>query len=125
MIYLNQDSPPGVRMKADPTSAAIGALKPGSSIEDVQATLIEGGVPADRIHFLSGEDGIAFLDDLGSWFTRLVSVTWHDAKEALASGKVLVGVFGVDKIDASRIRLVLGNAGVDRIRSFGTWTWTG
>lgn len=124
MAYVNEGAPPGLPTKADPTSAAIGEVEPGRSIEDVEATLIEGGVPADRIHFLSGEGGIAFLDDLGNWFSRLVSQTWHDAREALVSGKVLVGVFGVDKIDASRIRVLLQDAGVHGIRSSGTWTWS-
>jgi hypothetical protein len=111
-------------MTPEPTSAAIGKLDPGRSIEDVQTALVEGGVPADRIHFLSGDGGIAFLDDLGSWFSRLVSQTWHDARNALAGGTVLVGVFEVEQVDASRIRRLLDDAGVHEARSFGTWTWS-
>lgn len=122
-VYRNDEVPPGVELKADPTAAAIGIVDPGRSVEDVHADLTHGGVPADRIHFLSGDDGIAFLDDLGNWFSRLASQSWHDARDELASGHILVGVFDVDDADAERIRALLTDAGVSRIRSFGTWTW--
>lgn len=123
MTHVNE-APPGVHVAADPTSAAIGELEPDQSIEEVEAKLVDAGVPADRIHFLIGDGGIAFLDDLGNWFSRLVSQSWHDARDALANGKVLVGVHEVDEVDAAQIRRLLGDSGVQNIRSFGTWTWT-
>lgn len=124
MAYVNQDAPPDVRMTADPMSAAIGEVRPGRSVDDVQASLVAGGVPADRIHFLHGDGGIAFLDDLGTWLSRLVSQTWQDARDSLGQGKVLVAVHDIEKVDASRVRQLLEEAGVERIRTSGAWTWT-
>jgi hypothetical protein len=64
------------------------------------------------------------LQDLGNWFSHLLSEGWTDARDALADGKVLVGVFEVDKTNASRIRHVLADAGVEHVRYFGKWTFS-
>jgi len=123
MLFVNEDTPPGIKMKPVPEHAAIGQLHPGKSMEQVAAYLVEHDVPEDRIHFLSGEGGVSFLQHLGNWFSQVLSEGWTDARDALADGKVLVGVFDVGKTDATRIRQVLADAGIEHIRYFGTWTF--
>jgi hypothetical protein len=54
----------------------------------------------------------------------VLSEGWTDARDALADGKVLVRIFDVgSKTDATRIRQVLADAGIEHIRYFGTWTF--
>ena len=111
-------------MRPSPQHAAIGELRSGKTIEEVAAYLVEHGIPEDRVHFLSGEGGIAFLQHLGNWFSQLLSERWTDARDALANGRELVGVFDVDKADATRIRSVLADASVEHVQYFGTWTFS-
>lgn len=128
VLFVNDDYPPGIKLRASPQDAAIGLLRPGKRMEDVAAYLVEHDVPEDRIHFLSGEGGISFLQQLGNWFSvllsQLLTETLTDARDALADGKDLVGVFDVDKADASSIRRLLAEAGVEQVRYFGRWTWS-
>jgi hypothetical protein len=124
VFFVNDQAPPGVKMRAAPEHAAIGQLRAGTSMEQVATYLVEHDVPEDRIHFLGGEGGISFLEHLGNWFSQLLSETWTDARYALADGKSLVGVFDVDRADATEIRRLLVDAGVEHIRYFGKWTWT-
>ncbi len=92
-------------------------------MEGVAEYLVEHDVPSDRIHFLTGEGGISFLEHLGNWFSQVLSTGWTEARESLADDKVLVGVFDVDKTDATRIRQLLADAGVEHVQYFGTWTF--
>ncbi len=111
-------------MSATPERAAIGLLPQDTSMEQVATFLVEHDIPEDRIHFLSGEGGVAFLQQLGSWLSRAISEGWSDAKRALADGEVLVGVFGVEEADAAGMRQILRDAGLKSTRYYGAWTWS-
>ena len=84
--------------------------------------LVAHGVPEDRIHFLYGEDGAAFLDNLGTWFGRAVSEPWSAAKEHVEAGETIVGVFDVDDEDVGQIRGLLEDAGIVHSSYYGQWT---
>ena len=124
MLFVNEEAPAGVKMRATPRDAAIGELRPGTSMEAVVTYLVQHDVPEDRIHFLSGEGGIVFLEHLGNWFAHVLSEGWTDARDALVAGKILVGVFDVDKTNATQIRQLLADAGVEHVRYFGKWTFS-
>jgi len=121
-LFVNDQTPPDGTVKAAPTRFVIGVLGPEASMERVARSLTEHGVPHDRIHFLCGEGGAAFLDGLGNWFTRAISEAWTDAREQLAEGKVIVGVYDVEDDDVGLVRDTLGEACVAPARYFGTWT---
>lgn len=122
MFYVNDDAPPGIRIKPAPENAAIGQIREGSTMEDVGGYLADQGVPSDRIHFLVGEEGEAFLQDIGNWWSKVLADGWTRSREALADGRVLVGVFDVDRVDADLMRGILSDAGVENVKYFGKWT---
>jgi hypothetical protein len=69
-------------------------------------------------------EGVEFLGRLGNWFTRVLSESLANARESLASGVTMVGVFEVSALDAEAIRKTLLDAGVEPLRYFGSWTYT-
>jgi hypothetical protein len=121
-IYANDDTPPGLEVKAHPVRVAVGALGEGATVEGVARHLVAHGVPEDRIHFLYGDDGCEFLDNLGNWFTRAMSEQWETAKEHLDAGETVVSVFDVDDDDVGRIRGLLEEAGIAHASYYGEWT---
>ncbi len=124
LLFVNEHAPPGIKLSTTPERAAVGLLPRGTSMAQVAAFLVEHDIPEDRIHFLSGEGGVAFLQQLGSWLSRAVSEGWSDAMGALADGEVIVGVFDVDEADAAGIRQILVDAGLKSTRYYGNWTWS-
>jgi hypothetical protein len=122
--YINDETPPGIKFHATPRNAVVGTLRSDASMQDVSDALIEVGIPPTTVHFLAGAGGVAFLDQLGSWFTRALSEGLTDARETLESGATLVGVFEVADPDAEAIRRTLSNAGVESLHYFGSWTYT-
>ena len=122
--YINDDTPPGIKFHAMPRNAVVGTLQSETSVPEVADALAEAGIPTTTVHFLAGTGGVAFLDQLGSWFTRALSEGLTDARETLESGATLVGVFEVADPDAEAIRRTLSNAGVESLHYFGSWTYT-
>ena len=121
-IYANDDTPPGLEVKAHPVRVAVGSLGTDATVESVARHLVAHGVPEDRIHFLYGDDGSDFLDNLGNWFSRAMSEPWSAAKEHLDAGEAIVGVFDVDDEDAGQIRGLLEEAGIVHASYYGQWT---
>ncbi len=122
--YINDDTPPGIKFHAMPRNAVVGTLQSEASAPEVADALAEAGIPTTTVHFLAGAGGVAFLDQLGNWFTRALSEGLTDARETLESGATLVGVFEVADPDAEAIRRTLSNAGVESLHYFGSWTYT-
>jgi hypothetical protein len=122
--YINDETPPGIKFHATPRNAVVGTLRSDASMRDVVDALTEVGIPPTTVHFLAGAGGVAFLDQLGSWFTRALSEGLTDGRETLESGATLVGVFEVADPDAEAIRRTLSNAGVESLHYFGSWTYT-
>ena len=122
--YLNDDTPPGIKFHAMPRNAVVGTLQSEAAVPEVADALTEAGIPPTTVHFIQGARGVAFLDQLGNWFTRALSEGLTDARETLESGATLVGVFEVADPDAEAIRRTLSNAGVESLHYFGSWTHT-
>jgi hypothetical protein len=121
-VYVNEDTPPDLEIKANPDRVAVGHLGDDTSMEQVASALVEAGIPEDRIHFLDGDDGIAFLDDLGNWFSRAMSESWKNARDHLDEGRTIVGVFEVDEEDAGLVRSTLEDAGIEHASYYGKWS---
>ena len=119
-IYVNEQVPPA--LAAGPTSFVVGRLDPESSMRGVAAHLVEHGIAEDRIHFLRGDDGVAFLDDVGNRFTRMLSDARADANAELARGGVVVGIFDVQGDDVGATRTALEESGVVQSAYYGKWT---
>ena len=119
-VFVNEQSPPG--LEAGPTRFVVGQLGPETSMQGVATYLIEHGIAEHRIHFLHGQDGIAFLDSVGNRFTRMLSDAQTDAKAQLTRGGVVVGVFDVPDEDVSATRTVLEESGILQSTYYGKWT---
>ncbi len=122
--YINEDTPPGVKLDATPRNAVVGTLRSDVSVQDVADALTEAGIPPSTVHFLEGAGGAAFLGQLGNWFTRTLSDGLADARESLESGATMVGVFQIADSDSKAIRKTLADAGVESLHYFGSWTHT-
>jgi hypothetical protein len=122
--YINDETPPGIKFHATPRNAVIGTLRSDASVQDVADALTGAGIDPNTVHFIMGEGGIAFLENLGNWFTRALSEGLTDARESLESGATMVGVFEVGDPDAEAIGRALFDAGVESLHYFGSWTYT-
>jgi hypothetical protein len=121
-MFLNEDTPPDLEVTANPKRVAMGHLGEGASMDDVAAQLVAAGIPEDRIHFVEGDDGLEFLDNLGTWFSRSTSEAWTKAHDHVESGLTIVSVFEVDEEDVGAVRDALEQAGVEHPSYYGTWT---
>jgi hypothetical protein len=115
--YINDDTPPGIKFHATPVNAVVGTLRSDASVQEVAEALNEAGIAPATVHFLTGAEGVAFLDRLGNWFTRALSEGLADARGSLESGATMVGVFEVADPDTEAIQRTLFDARVESLHT--------
>lgn len=119
---------------AFPREMIVGLLGDGADVESVAADLEAAGVTSERLHFLSGAEGLRILDPDGARGTpvqRLKRKLEHFMSEggvleqvanALREGKTSLAIFDVKKADAELFRDVCAANGVVDVHYFGRWT---
>lgn len=125
MAYVNGDLPAHMITPSVPREALGGELAPGVTIDQAVAALVDGGIEADRVHVLHGDDGIAFLEGTGTPIGRLFSSDQRDQPtELLREGRTLVAIFDVPERDQDAVAHVAAEAGIKISRRYGRWTYS-
>lgn len=124
MPYFNEELPREMTPSSIPRNAIVGRLNEDTTVEQMVARLAEHAIDDDRVHVLTGEGGIAFLEGAGSFLGRLLGGEERErAKDDLRGGATLVGIFKVPDGDEDEVGRAAAEAGITVTRHYGTWTY--
>lgn len=124
MTTFNADIPEEFTDKAMPTEAVVGHLHEDQTTENFVEAMTQAGIDDTRIHILTGEDGVAVLQNMGTRLGRLFGPDREKPIELLRNGATLVGVFGVPDDEQASTSKALNDAEVNVLHRFGKWTYT-
>lgn len=123
MPTFNSDIPEEFNDKAMPREAVVGHLADEHTVDEFLSSMTDAGLDGARIHMLSGEEGIAVLENLGTRLSRMFGPDRQKPIELLRRGATLVGIFGVADEDQANTSSALSDAGVTVLHRFGKWTY--
>lgn len=124
MPTYNSDIPEEFIDKSMPQEAVVGRLDDSETADEFLTAMNEAGIDDSRIHILSGDEGIAVLENMGTRLGRLFGPDRQKPIDLLREGATLVGVFGVADNEQGTTAAALNNAGVQVLHRFGKWTYT-
>lgn len=112
----------------EPRRSVIGVFPEGVDTGEVTAALEADGIDSDRIHVVSGDEGIELLDS-GSGLLDALGKVLSDATEfrdraiaALEAGRCVLVIDRVDDEAGSRLRGRVEALGLVEVHHFGKWT---
>lgn len=109
--------------RSQPREALIAQLGDSVEVEAVTNALEGIGIDTDQIYYLVGQEGATALEKAKTFLSFLDDVI-SKPLSALRDGHTLVGVFGVDKDNAERVRRCLIDSGATKSHYFGRWTYS-
>ena len=124
MPTFNRDLPESVHGGSVPIEAIVGCPDERTTLDDFVIALVAEGVDGDRIHVLSGEEGVDVLENVGNRLSRLFGPDRAKPIELLRSGATLVAVFEVDDDEQALMANAVSAAGAKVLHRFGRWTYS-
>ena len=86
MPTFNADLPEGLVHKGMPAEAIVGHLNDDTTVEAFTDSMASAGIDATRIHILTGEEGAAVLNNMGTRLSRIFGPDRDKPVELLKHG---------------------------------------